>query len=73
MIWAAVLVGSLGCYLSKLAGLPVPQRVLDDDRVTRFASMLAIALLGSLMAIETLTAGHHLTVDVFGVPAAALR
>lgn len=29
MIWTAVLVSALGCYLLKLAELSVPQRVLD--------------------------------------------
>jgi branched-subunit amino acid transport protein len=63
MIWAAVLVGSLGCYLLKLAGMSVPQRVLDDARVRRAAVILPVALLSALIATQTFTTGHQLVLD----------
>ena len=34
-MWTAVLLGSAGCYLLKLAGLSVPRRLLADPRVRR--------------------------------------
>jgi hypothetical protein len=59
MIWAAVLVGSAACYGLKLAGLSVPQAVLDNPRVRRVAALLPVALLAALIAIQTFTDGRH--------------
>jgi branched-subunit amino acid transport protein len=63
MIWAVVLGGAAACYLSKLAGLSVPQAVLDNPRVRRVAALLPIALLAALIAIQTFTDGQHLVLD----------
>jgi hypothetical protein len=63
MIWTAVLLGALGCYLLKLAGLSVPARLLEDERVQRIAYGLPIGLLAALIVIQTFTAGHRLTLD----------
>jgi uncharacterized membrane protein len=73
-MWIAVLVGSTGCYLLKLAGVSVPARVLADPRVRRTADMLPIALLATLVALQTFTAGSRLGVDAraAGVAAAVL-
>ena len=62
-MWAAVLIGSAGCYLLKLAGLSVPERVLRDERVQRVAALLPIALLSTLIVISTFSTGHRLTID----------
>lgn len=53
MIWAGVLLGALGCYLLKLAGLFVPQRVLENERVQRIAVLLPVALLAALIRVAT--------------------
>ncbi|MCW2639483.1 MAG: branched-chain amino acid transport [Dactylosporangium sp.] len=63
MIWAAVLAGSIGCYLLKLAGLSVPPKVLESKTVQRIATALPVALLSALIVIQTFTAGHRLTLD----------
>lgn len=62
-MWVAVLVGTAGCYLLKLAGLSVPARVLADQRVRRAAEMLPIGLLAALVAVQTLQSGTRLVVD----------
>ncbi|MFA9430650.1 AzlD domain-containing protein [Egicoccus sp. AB-alg2] len=62
-LWIAVLAGSLGCYGIKLAGLSVPDRVLEDPRVRRIAAMLPIALLAALIAVQTVADGTALGVD----------
>ena len=62
-MWAAVLAGSIGCYVLKLAGVSVPQRVLADPRVRRIGALLPVALLSALVATQTFTTGHDLTVD----------
>ena len=73
-MWPVVLITSLGCYLLKLAGHSVPQRVLDQPRVRRMAALLPISLLAALVAVQTLGAGQSLVADarVAGVAAAAV-
>lgn|SRR6266508_4209252 len=63
MIWAAVLLGALGCYLLKLTGLSVPPRLLEDERAQRIAGGLPIGLLAALIVIQTFTSGHRLVLD----------
>ena len=63
MIWAAVLVTSVGCYLLKLAGLSVPERVLASPRVRSVAALLPVALLAALAAVQTFASGQHLVLD----------
>ncbi|MDQ1402264.1 MAG: hypothetical protein QOG03_580 [Actinomycetota bacterium] len=63
MIWAAVIAGSLGCYLLKLAGVSLPSRVLDHPNMRRIADLLPVALLAALAALSTLTEGHRLAID----------
>jgi branched-subunit amino acid transport protein len=79
MIWAAVIVGGLGCYLLKLAGLSLPERVLAHPVVERVADLIPVALLGALVAVQVWTSGTSLTLDArtgglaFAVVALVLR
>ena len=79
MTWAAVLVTSAGCYLLKLAGLSVPERVLRSPRVRAVAMLLPVALLAALTAVQTFGAGQSLVLDAraaglaFAVVALLLR
>jgi len=70
--WAAILVTAAGCYLLKLAGLSVPQRLLDNPVVLRVSAMLPVALLAALAAVQTFADGTRLVVDarLAGVAAA---
>jgi branched-subunit amino acid transport protein len=63
MVWVAVLAGSAACYLLKLLGLSVPERVLADARVRRAAVLLPVALLAALVAVQTFGAGRSLVLD----------
>jgi branched-subunit amino acid transport protein AzlD len=74
VIWAAVLAGSIGCYLLKLAGLSVPPRILENKLVQRIAAALPVALLSALIVIQTFTTGHRLVIDARagGLVAAAI-
>jgi uncharacterized membrane protein len=56
-MWASILIAAAGCYALKLAGLSVPQRVLDDARVRRIATLLPVALLAALIATQTFAGG----------------
>ena len=58
--WVAVLATAGGCYLLKLAGLTVPQRVLANPRVRLFAELVPVALLAALSAVQTTASGQSL-------------
>jgi uncharacterized membrane protein len=77
VIWAGVLIGAAGCYVTKLLGLSVPRRLLDHPRVQRVADILPIALLAALAAIQTFADGRDLTIDArvagVGVALVAIR
>jgi hypothetical protein len=62
-MWNAVLLASAGCYVLKLAGMSLPQRVLADERVRRIGALLPVALLSALVATGTFSTGQALTVD----------
>ena len=72
--WAAVLVMAAVCYALKLAGLSVPERVLDSPRVRAVAILLPVALLAGLTAVQTFSDGRGLVIDAraAGVAAAAV-
>jgi uncharacterized membrane protein len=74
MTWAAIVIGSLGCYLLKLAGVSLPRRILEHPRTQRVADLLPIALLAALAAMQTLAVGHRLVIDarLAGVVAAVV-
>jgi branched-subunit amino acid transport protein len=59
-VWVAVLATSGGCYLLKVAGLTVPQRVLSSLLVRRFAELVPVALLAALAAVQTFGSGKSL-------------
>jgi uncharacterized membrane protein len=56
-MWGAILAAAAGCYALKLAGLSVPQRVLDAPRVQRVALLLPVALLAALISVQTFGEG----------------
>lgn len=63
MMWAAILLTGLGCYLLKLSGLSVPSRVLEKPLAERIADLLPVALLAALIGVQVFTSGAALVVD----------
>lgn len=63
MMWLAIVVTGLGCYLLKLLGLSVPAAVLEHPLVHRVADLLPVALLAALVAVQVLGDGRHLSLD----------
>ena len=63
MTWAAILVGALGCYIWKLAGLSVPSQLLEHPLVERITDLLPVALLSALIGVQVLGSGDSLEVD----------
>ena len=62
-MWPAVMVACGGCYILKLAGMSLPERVLADRRVRRIGALLPVALLSALVATQTFATGQDLTLD----------
>jgi uncharacterized membrane protein len=67
MMWTAVLVAAVGCYLLKLGGLSVPPRVLERPLVERVADLIPVALLSALVAVQVFSAGQSLVLDARAV------
>jgi branched chain amino acid efflux pump len=63
-VWIAVVATGLGCYGLKLAGLVVPQRVLDDPRMRRFSELVPVALLTALVTVQALADGRGLELNL---------
>jgi predicted aconitase with swiveling domain len=63
MTWAALAAGAACCYLVKLGGLSVPDRVLRDPRVQRVGLLLPAATLAALTLTQTATTGSDLVLD----------
>jgi len=75
--WIAVLVTAVCCYALKLAGFTVPPRWLGRPRAQRFASLVPVALLAALIAVQAVGRGEFLAIDParlagLGAAAAAL-
>lgn len=64
MMWAGLLVASLGCYALKLGGLSLPQSWLQDARIQRTVPLIPVALLAALVGTQTFSTGQHLVLDV---------
>jgi branched chain amino acid efflux pump len=62
-MWTAIIATAVGCYLLKLAGLSVPDQVLDRPFVRRLADLIPVALLGALVAVQALSSGQRLAPD----------
>lgn len=71
LLWVTVLVASLASLALKLAGHLVPEHWLATDRVQRTSTLVTVALLASLVVVQTFTDGQQLTVDA-RVPALAV-
>jgi branched-subunit amino acid transport protein len=62
-MWLAIILTAVGCYLLKLVGLSVPEKILDQPYVQRLAALLPVALLGALVAVQALSSGAQLQAD----------
>jgi len=63
MTWFWLLVAVAGCYLLKLAGLLVPARILAHRRVRAVIELLPVAMLGALIALQSVMNGREVVLD----------
>ena len=74
-VWATIVAASLGCYGLKLAGVSLPESVLNHDRVQRTARLLPVAMLTALVVTDLFDANRRYSVDwhtLAGVGASAI-
>ena len=73
-MWPAVLLASVGCFLLKLTGYVVPRQLLDNPRVSRVTTLIPVAMLASLVVVQTVGVGQSVVIDarVAGVAVAAV-
>lgn len=62
-LWWWILAGSAAAYGIKLLGYLVPERILENERVTRSAGTLTIGLLASLTVVNTVASGTGVEFD----------
>jgi branched-subunit amino acid transport protein len=74
-LWLAIIIASVGCYLLKLAGISLPESILNHPKVQRVSQLLPIAMLSALVAVELFDGGGRYAVDwrtVAGVAAGVI-
>jgi branched-subunit amino acid transport protein len=62
-MWLAIMFAAVGCYLLKLAGVSLPESILNHAKVQRVAQLLPIAMLSALVAVELFDGGGRYSVD----------
>ena len=62
-MWSAIVLACVGCYLLKLAGLSLPDRLLDHPTVERVADLVPVALLAALVAVQAFAGDAGLVLD----------
>lgn len=62
-VWSAVLLAAVICVAWKAFGYLVPPSLLEAPRPARIADLLTIALLGALLAVQSLGDGQAIVVD----------
>jgi branched-subunit amino acid transport protein len=73
--WTALILASVGCYALKLAGVALPEAALNHPRVKHIASLLPVAMLAALIAVELFDSNGRYSIDwrtLAGVGAAGI-
>lgn len=63
MLWLAVIGASVVSFAQKWLGYQVPPELLERPRIRRITTLLPVALLGALVAVQTATSGPELVLD----------
>ena len=62
-LWLAIIFAAVGCYLLKLAGVSLPESILNHPKVQRVAQLLPIAMLAALVVVELFDGGGRYSLD----------
>lgn len=73
-LWGGIVLMTVGCFALKLAGLSVPERVLQHPATVRVADLIPVALLGALIAVQVFGDGSSILLDarILGLAVAAV-
>lgn len=73
-LWWGVAIVAVGCYGLKIAGLGVPERLLEHPLTVRAAALIPVGLLAALVAVQTFASGDRVVLDarLVGVVVAAV-
>ena len=63
LLWITVIAASVLSFGQKWLGYQAPPDVLEKPRIARITTMLPIALLGALVAVQAATSGTQLVAD----------
>ncbi|MGW9114411.1 AzlD domain-containing protein [Microbacterium sp. NPDC055683] len=62
-LWTPILVAAVACAALKLVGYAIPVRWFERPRAARITDLLTVALLGALVATQTVGDGQGLSLD----------
>lgn len=63
MSWIPIIVTVVGCFLFKLTGTLLPDRLLNEPRIAAMAALLPVALIASITALSTFATEQQLALD----------
>lgn len=69
--WPSILIASFLVFTWKILGFLIPKRFADSPKVVEFANSLTVALLASLLLVQTVAAGTAIALDA-RIPAVAV-
>ncbi|MFM5951415.1 MAG: AzlD domain-containing protein [Micrococcales bacterium] len=62
-LWIAVIVASFAVYSWKILGSTIPERYLNNPKVTSLASLLTVALMAGLVGVQGFVNDRDIVVD----------
>ena len=62
-LWTVILLAAIAVLALKLAGYLVPQSLIEKPGPLRVLTLLTVALLAALIAVQTLASGSTILVD----------
>lgn len=62
-LWVAILLVALGGFALKASGYFLPERVLENERMSRIGRLVPVSLLAALTAVQVFASGQSLTLD----------
>ncbi|WP_114855274.1 AzlD domain-containing protein [Brachybacterium sp. YJGR34] len=63
VLWIAVIAASAVSFAQKWLGYQTPPELLERPRIARITTLLPIALLGALVAVQAATSGTEIVLD----------
>jgi len=63
VLWVTVLAAALACFALKLVGHLIPEHWLAGERVQRISTLVTVAMLVSLVVVQTFATGQSVVVD----------